>query len=192
MRLLDLVEPAISLIKEKIDALNLSDRDRRALGWGLLGAAVIVVIIIFQSVSSHIGSLEKRSETLSKDISEIRVLNKQFVESARKMEAIRKAIITPESLLSSVESILLGANINRGSFSIKSRPTALFDLYEEINVQVDINKIPLSRIVDVMYKVQSTQTFLKISKIKINTRFDSPDLMDLSFRVSTYKFEKVI
>jgi hypothetical protein len=90
-----------------------------------------------------------------------------------------------------VEKILVDAQVDRSSFSISSRTDTSGDLYDEKSIDVDIKKLPLNKAVDLLYKIQTNPNFLKVSKFRIRTRFDNPNLLDASFRVSTFKFKQV-
>ncbi|MEE9251851.1 MAG: hypothetical protein V3U74_00650 [Thermodesulfobacteriota bacterium] len=185
-------EPVVILIKEKIDSLGLSERDRKAIIWGGVGATIFLLIFISQAFYSHTRKLEKRYNATKTQLQTILTLSEEYIESKDRVERIANSIVSPKSLLSSVEKILIQSRVDRASFSIKSKSPTKWDLYDEISVEVKIEKIPLPRIIDILYRVQNTVAYLKISNFKAETRFDKPNLMNISFRVSTFKFNQVI
>jgi type II secretory pathway component PulM len=177
---------------ERIQRLLVSERDRKALFWGAVVLLVLLIYLVFQSFSSGSAKLAKRAETLEADLNRIQSLRMEYIESKRRVdEATRKTRAEDEPLISLVEKILVAAQVERGNFSISSRMDTSGDLYDEKSVDVDIKKIPLNKVVDLLYGIQTNPNFLKVSKFRIRTRFDNPSLLDASFRVSTFRFKQV-
>ncbi len=177
---------------ERIQRLLASERDRKAV---LLGAGVLfilIIYIIFQSFSSGKARLEKKAIALEADLKRIQSLRQEYVESKRRLEEVTSKIKTEDvALISVVEKVLVDVQVDRSNFSISSRTDTSGDLYDEKSVDVDIKKIPLNKAVELLYKIQTNPNFLKVSKFRIRTRFDNPNLLDASFRVSTFKFKQV-
>lgn len=190
---LENLKTLVNKVRERIQRIAASERDRKAVVYAGLGAAVLILYLIFQFFSSGTGRLEKKAQALQIELKKLDSLRNEYIQSKGRIEELSKSIKTgDESLISVVEKILVESRVDRGDFSIKSRTSTSGDLYEETSVDVDLKKIPLDRIVDVLYKIQTTPVFLKVSRFRPQTRFDNPDLMDVSFRVSTFKLNKVL
>jgi type II secretory pathway component PulM len=183
----------VNQVYERIQRLAASERDRRALLFGGIGLIVLLIYIIFQFFSSGSAKLEKKAQALQADLKKIESLRTEYIESNRRIEELTKRVKTgDEDLISLVEKALVETQVERGRFSITSRTPTSGELYEETSVDVEIKKVPLNKAVDVLYKIQTKPSFLKISRFRIRTRFDDPNLVDVSFRVSTFKFKQVI
>ncbi|MEM4657983.1 MAG: hypothetical protein QXX77_06120 [Candidatus Methanosuratincola sp.] len=183
----------VQAAKEWFDALPLSERDRRAVLWGALGVLVLVVLIFFHTMSTVNKRLEMQEKALREQLEEIKSLEKEYYASKKMASEIAEGMSSPnQSLLSVIERILVSENIERASFTISSRSPTSWELYEEISVDVKIQKIALDKVIDVLYEIENSPTFLKISKFKMSARFDNPNLLDVSFRISNYKFQQVI
>lgn len=179
--------------RERFDRAMVSDRDRRAVIFGGIGFLILILYVVFQFFSSGSARLEKRVNALQSDLRRIESLRTEYLRSRRRIEELTNTIKNgDEPLISVVEKTLVDARIDRANFSIKSRTPSSGDLYEETSVDVDIKKIPLDRMVDILYRFQTMPTFIRVSKLRPQTRFNDPDLMDVSFRVSTFKFNKVL
>lgn len=190
---LENLKTLVNEVRERIQRIAASERDRKAVIYAGLGAAVLILYLIFQFFSSGTGRLEKKAQALQIELKKLDSLRNEYIQSKGRIEELSKSIKTgDESLISVVEKILVESRVDRGNFSIKSRTSTSGDLYEETSVDVDLKKIPLDRMVDVLYKIQTTPVFLKVSRFRPQTRFDNPDLMDVSFRVSTFKLNKVL
>ncbi len=189
----DQLKTLLNQARERFDRAMVSDRDRRAVVFGGIGFSILVLYVIFQFFSSVSTRLEKRVNALQADLKRIESLRAEYVQSKRRIDELTSTVRAgDEPLISVVEKTLIDERIDRANFSIKSRASSPGDLYEETSVDVDIKKIPLDRMVDVLYRFQTMPTFIKVSKFRPQTRFNDPDLMDVSFRVSTFKFNQVL
>lgn len=183
-------------IRDRIQRVSASKRDKRAVIISVLAISVFIIFIIFQFLSSGTERLTEKVDALNSDLGKIENLRKRLEESNRAIGQLTSSFKSgDEALISVVEDILVNEQIDRGSFSIKDSNTsapAIDDFYSEKSVDVEIRKIPLNKIVDLLYKVQVGQSLLKVSNLRIRTRFDNPDLIDVNFRISSFEFKKVI
>ncbi|MGB3365575.1 MAG: hypothetical protein WBB48_12445, partial [Thermodesulfobacteriota bacterium] len=103
-----------------------------------------------------------------------------------------------EALISVVEKILLNKELDRKNFVIRdvnsrsnSRSDSADDFYEEKSVDIELNKISLDTLVDILYKLQNKPS-LKVSNLNISTKSNkSGSSMKVKLRVSTYEFKQV-
>lgn len=183
-------------IRDRIQQVSTSKRDKRVVVVSVIAISVFIIFIIFEFLSSGTERLTKKVDALNSDLEKIENLRKQLDESNRLISQLTSSFKSgDEALISVVEDILVNEQIDRGSFSIKDSNTsapAVDDLYNEKSVDVEIRKIPLNKIVDLLYKIQVRPSLLKASNLRIRTRFDNPDLIDVNFRISSFEFKKVI
>jgi general secretion pathway protein M len=183
-------------IRERIQQVSASKRDKRVVIISVTAISVFIIFILFQFLVSGTEKLTKQVDALNSDLGKIENLRMRLEESNRQISQLTSSFKSgDEALISVVEDILVNEQIDRGSFSIKDSNTsapAIDDLYKEKSVDVEIRKIPLNKIVDLLYKVQVGRSLLKVSNLRIRTRFDNPDLIDVNFRISSFEFKKVI
>ena len=183
-------------VRDRIQQVSASKRDKRAVIISVLVISVFIIFIIFQFFSSGTKRLTQKVDALNSDLGKIEKLRKRLEDSNRVISQLTSSFKSgDEALISVVEDILVNEQIDRGSFSIKDSNTsapAIDDFYSEKSVDVEIRKIPLNKIVDLLYKVQVGRSLLKVSNLRIRTRFDNPDLIDVNFRISSFEFKKVI
>lgn len=186
----------IDQIREKIQRIQSSKRDKRTIKASVAVLSIIILLLIFRFFISGAERLEKQANILETDYKKVTSLRKQFLEFKQIKTELTSTIKSgDEALISLLEGILVDEQIDRGSFSIKdsnSRVTKDEDLFDEQNVDAEIRKIPLYKLVDLLYKINTNNSFLKVSKLRIRTRFDNPDLIDVNFRISRFKLKKVI
>ena len=183
-------------LSERLADLTSSQRDRRAVLIGGVGLGLLILYLLLHSFSSGTSKLEKRAAQLEVDLQEIQQLRSEYQESKKKLKNIETNVKSEnEALISVVEKILLKENINRSYFSIRdanSRSNTNEEFYKETSVDVDLKKVSLDDLVNILYTIKSRPSFLKVSNLTINTKFDKSDSMNVKFRVSTFEFEQVI
>ncbi len=186
----ELVEKA----REKFDSLVTTERDRRALLIGGSAIVIVVIYLVFHSYSSGVDNLQKRYSQLEKELVEVKMLKTEYEDSKKKVAQLSSQIKKEnEALISVVEKILLKENLDRKNFSIRdvnSRSNSDEDFYEEKSVDVELNKISLNTLIDILYTLQNRPS-LKVSNLNISTKFDKSNSMKVKLRVSTYEFKQV-
>lgn len=188
------IQDLIEKSREKFYSLTSTERDRRALLLGGSAIVIIVIYLVFHSYSSGTDHLQKRFAQLEKELREVKVLKAEYEDSNKKIVELSSKIKKEnEALISVVEKILLNEKLDRTNFSIRdvnSRTNSNEDFYEEKSVDVELNKISLSNLVDILYKLQNKPS-LKVSNVSISTKLGKSDSINVKLRVSTYEFKQV-
>jgi type II secretory pathway component PulM len=188
------IQDLIEKSREKFYSLTSTERDRRALLLGGSAIVIIVIYLVFHSYSSGMDHLQKRSAQLEKELREVKVLKAEYEDLNKKIVELSSKIKKEnEALISVVEKILLNEKLDRTNFSIRdvnSRTNSNEDFYEEKSVDVELNKISLSNLVDILYKLQNKPS-LKVSNVSISTKLGKSDSINVKLRVSTYEFKQV-
>ena len=187
----ELVEKA----RERFDSVVSTERDRRALMLGASAIVIVVIYLVFHSFSSGVDNLQKRYSQLEKELVEVKMLKAEYEDSKQEIAQLSSQIKKEnEALISVVEKILLKQKLDRKNFSIRdvnsSRSNSDDDFYEEKSVDIELNRISLNTLVDVLYNLQNRPS-LKVSNLNISTKFDKSNSMKVKLRVSTYEFKQV-
>lgn len=194
--LIEKIKGYIALGREKLGGAVKTERDKRALL--ILGVVACVLIIYFvaHSFSSSTERLEKRAQVLQSDLKKVETLSREYESSKVKVsELAGKIKKEDEPLISVLEKVLLSENIDRQSFSIRDVNTRGSDdeeLFEEKSVDVELKQISLDDLVDILYKIQTKQSFLKVSNLNITTKVKNPESVNVKLRVSTFEIKQVI
>ena len=181
-------------LQGKVNVSEITERDRYIL-FGCLGifAAVLIYLTVF-SFTSAVSSLEKKVLVLENDLQRVGELKTEYNISSKQLKKLVKVNPKQGPLISTVEKILLEENVDRKKFSIKDRNKRNKDteeIYNEKSVDVTIKQIPLGKMIDVLYAFQSKTSYLKVKGLRVRTRFDSSNSVDLFFMVSTFEFKDV-
>ena len=182
-------------VRERLSRLSSSERDRRALFIGAAGLCLLIVYIVFHSMSSGIDRLQKQVTQLQAELVKVENLRKEYETSKVEISKISSSLKEGhQPLISVVERLLLDENIDRKNFSIRDvnlRTAETEDLYQENSIDVELKDISLKDLVDILYKIQNNNSFLKVSNLNISTKFGKSDSMSVKLRVSTFKFKEL-
>ena len=192
---IDRIKKVSGELRERIARLSSSERDVRAIRIGVAGICLIIIYVIFHSITSGTGRLEKQVRQLETELGRIENLRTEYEGSKQRMTELSSKIKEGrEPLISVVEKILLEENIDRKNFSIKDVnliTTDSEDFYEEKSIDVELKDLSLKDLIDILYKIQNTKSFLKVSNLNISTKFNKSDSMTVKLRVSTFEFREL-
>jgi hypothetical protein len=192
---IDRIKKVSGELRERLARLASSERDVRAMRIGAAGICLIILYVIFHTITSGTGRLEKQVRQLETELGRIENLRTEFEGSKKRMTELSSKIKEErEPLISVVEKILLDENIDRKNFSIKDvnlRTSDSGDFYEEKSIDVELKDLSLKDLIDILYKIQNTKSFLKVSNLNISTKFNKSDSMTVKLRVSTFEFREL-
>lgn len=191
-----LIEKIKKLFMGFIEKQSLSERDKRAVKIAGAALGVFVAFLILKAVMGG-GTNDQQKLTELKDrLHEVKQLRVEYDYANNLLRQLTSSIQKEdEALISVVEKILVDNQIDRKSFSIKDSnitTAGTDDLYEEKSVQVDIKRITIQKFIDVLYTIQNRKSFLKVSDLKLKSKFDKENQLDVSFRLSTFEFNQVL
>ena len=184
----------LQLLSEKLDESLKSERERRAL---FIGAGAIIALVLFVSFNTFFqdsSKYQKQTNALEAELVRVKSLREEYGQLKDRLRQLTKAVKKEnEALISVVEKVLIDNDIERTSFSIKDSKIVLpdsDDLYDDSTVEVNVRKVPFNKVVDILYSIQNRDSFLKVSGLRLKTKFDKPELVDISFKVSTFEFRQ--
>ncbi len=178
-------------IKKLTDYINSSQRDKKTV-YIVLAVVFLLVLIVFYNVFA--GNSEKHQRQISAlegNLVKVRSLAGEYRQKKRQLEQLSGAIKKEdESLISVIEKIFIDNGIRRNRFSIKDSKldeSYSYELSGEATVQVELKEVPFKRVIDVLYSIQSRDSFLKVSNLRIRTKFNNSEMVDVSFKLSTFE-----
>jgi hypothetical protein len=189
------IKRVLSELRERFSRLTSSERDVRAVRIGIAGLCLLIAYMVFHAFWSGTERLEKQVSQLETELERIENLRSEYEGSKKRIAELSiKLKKENEPLISVVEQILLDENIERKNFSIKDvnlRTAESGDFFEEKSIDVELKDLSLKDLVDILYKLQNTPSFLKVSNLNISTKFNKLDSMTVKLRVSTFEFKEI-
>ena len=89
------------------------------------------------------------------------------------------------NLRTALESLAAKSQVTVESMEPQSAPTN--DRYRETKVEVDLKGVTLPQTVAYLHQIESANRVLAIKTLKIRTRPDKPELLDVTFTVSAFE-----
>ena len=190
---LEKTEPLARRVRGLIDRREFSARDVRALKIAAAALAVFILFSAYRAVFPGGSAVRSEVSQVRLQINEMRSIKEEYRYSRDILANVSGSMREEkEALISVAEKALVRNGIDRRSFSIKgTNPSGRGKgINRERAVLVKINKVPVPRVLNVLYTFQKSKTLLKVSDLRIKTRFDNPNLTDVSFRLSTFSFSE--
>ncbi len=190
---LEKTEPLANRVRELVDRGEFSARDVRALKIAAAALAVFILFSAYRAVFPGGSTVRSEVSQVRFQLNEMRSLKEEYRYSRDLLAKVSGSMKEErEALISVVEKVLVRNGIDRRSFSIKGTNPSVRGkgINRERAVLVKINKVPVPRVLNVLYTFQKSKTILRVSDLRIKTRFDNPNLSDVSFRLSTFSFSE--
>jgi type II secretory pathway component PulM len=184
----------VQLLSAKLDDSLKSERERRAIFIGIAAVIILVLFVSFNTFLKDSSRYQKQTTVLENELKRVKVLREEYGLLKDRLRELTKAVKKEnEALISVLEKVLIDNDIERTSFSIKDSKIVLpdsDDLYDDSTVEVNVRKVPFNKVVDILYSIQNRDSFLKVSDLRLKTKFDKPELVDVSFKLSTFEFRQ--
>ena len=168
---------------------RLSSRERRL----VLVTALVAVVFVFVGGTLFVQSrLDKAQRRLSERKAQLQLilgLESQYhdaeQERARMQDMLARNDVQLFTLLSKVKQEL---GLPMSDLSERRTPLKESGI-DEISVDVDLRQLSVDKLSSFLEKVEdpANKGMVKVLKLKVKTRFDNPELLDVSMKVATYK-----
>jgi len=170
--------------------INLSQRDQRVL---IAAGAFFALMILYLGVDSVLQGYDKLEGKIVKkrvEVEKITRLREQYMVAHKQLTDIKKKLDQMEkgfSVLSFIEDLANKENIRENIGSMKPKKIPLNDDYDESIVELKMDNVSLSELIDFIYKIENSGHLLKVKRLRIKTRYDNRDLLNVTLQVTTYK-----
>lgn len=166
-------------MKIMINKVILSDRYILIILTGIVLAAVFAFITF---VSTN--SLERKNEKLRKQFKELQTLKEELVNIKYIVDSKEKKIglTDVKSVVSALEQTLNSLGLE--AKVIKSLGKKKIKEFTEEDAELEIEKIDLNKIVNLLYKIENSPVPMKIKTTTIRTTFENPDIFVLNMTAS--------
>ena len=188
---LERTEPLVRRVRDLVDRGEFSTRDVRALKIAAVAVALFILFSAYRAVFPGGSAVKSEVSQARLQLGEMRSLKEEYRYSRDLLAEVSGSMREErDALISVAEKALVRNGIDRRSFSIRGTNPSVRGkgINRERAVLVKINKVPVPRVLNVLYTFQKSKTILKVSDLRIKTRFDNPNLSDVSFRLSTFSF----
>lgn len=169
---------------------KMTDRERKLV---LLTAGVAVVLVVVGIGFLISGAIDKRQKriTIRKDeIAQIEALRADYDAAVQRQKSAENRIksASSTSLFSLLQKSAAEVGLSLADLQERRLPVKDSDL-TEVTVDVNLKEITVDKLVTLLEKIEGRNAggVIKVTKLKVKTRFDNPEILEASLTVSTWK-----
>jgi type II secretory pathway component PulM len=168
--------------------LGLAPRERVlvAIVGGLVAIALAWVLVI-GPVTSLGDAAEQRVVTAEQQLSVMQRLRREFDEVHQRLAQVEERIQNGQrgNLRSALETLASRSSVKVESMEPQASPA--HDVYRETKVEVGLRNVTLAQTVAYLHAIETAPQVLSIKTLRIRTRPDQQDLLDVTFTVSSFE-----
>lgn len=151
----------------------------------LAATALLIIFAVF--FFGRYSAMKKTAGVLKADLERFRTLEAEYLSLRAEVDRVSaKAGANGRELSSVIGSIAAGLGITDVA-SIKPAAERSELGYTVREAEVNVERIELNRLVNLLYRIEAHETLLSIREFSMKSRFDNPDLYDVSLRVAHIK-----
>ncbi len=167
---------------------NLSPRERLLV---IAAGGVFVLLVLVAGVVNPMLSASSRAsarvEAAEAELRAVQVLRSQYDEVDSRMASVERRIKSgPKGeIFTTLEKLAKDSAVKVDSMEPRTSPAS--DDYRETKVQVVLRGVTLAQMVSYLRRIESAPQLLSIKSLRVRTRADKPELLDVNFTVSSFE-----
>ncbi len=168
---------------------GLSDRERRLV---TIFLGCVVVLVLFGALFLSTSKITTKRADLVRNkqlFTEVRDLEGEYLKAKEKNErALMSVKRNNVSLFTFIQGITSRLGLSVKDLNEQTRPLAKTGMIE-VSVRVNLTKLSIDKVTALLEAIATSEEgeLVKVTRLKVNKRFDEPDLLDLQMTVSTWK-----
>ncbi len=173
---------------------KLSKRQQLNLG---IGVGLVLVLLLWQLLLSpfldQIKTVNKAILTNEKIWGEMTLLAKEYQGLKRQADNVQQALARRPgdfTLFSHLEKIAGDAGVKSNLKYINVLQGTVTGPYEELPVEMKLEKITLKQLTDFLYLLEAPQELIRVKRITISKMKDSPEYLEAQLQATTFQLAK--
>ena len=167
---------------------GLSGRER-VLVWITIGltAAIVTYFSIVQSTLGLRDAATRRLDAAEQQLRAMSRLHREFADVNERLTSVEQRITEGSSgkLRSTLESLAQASLVKVESMEPQATPSN--DRYRETKVEVGLAEVTLAQAVSYLSQIETSQQVLSVKSLRMRTRKDKPNYLDVTFTVSAFE-----
>jgi DNA-binding FrmR family transcriptional regulator len=168
---------------------NLSVRERMLLS--IMGATALVFLLALAVVNPLLGVLDRGSQRIDGAEQQLQAmvrLQRDYREVHGQLESIEEKIRGNKerrNVLTQLEALAASADVKVDA--MQERQAANNEKYRETRVEVALKSVTLAQTTEYLHSIETSERLFAVKSMRIRTRTDGSDLLDVSFTVSSFE-----
>lgn len=167
------------------------DRDKhlRPLIIGFVGLVLLALVWAYAGYQKSLLGLERQTRGATAALTEFEKALGDYrqLESQLKSQQLAGGDQTGASLISTVEMATQQIGARSQLIYVRPQPDKVRDGLVEEGVEIKLEKLKLSQLVELLYQFEKTQSQMRVAQLRSRTRFENPDLLDAVMILSRLK-----
>jgi len=167
---------------------DLSDRERILVS--AVGVLFVILVIYFGVIQVSLGlrsdaeyrlaQAEQQLKVMSRLRGELDDVNERLTSVEQRIQVSKRG-----NLRTTLESLAQASRVKVESMEPQATPSN--DLYRETKVEVALKQVTLQQTVSYLHQIETSEEVLSVKSLRMRTRKDQPDFLDVTFTVSTFE-----
>jgi type II secretory pathway component PulM len=153
---------------------------------GLIGIALLYLVIV-SPIRGFAASASQRVTTAEQELEVVRRLRREYDEVHGRLATVEERIRSGPrgEIFTTLEKLAADSAVKVDSMEPRTSPAS--DSYRETKVQVALKGVTLAQLVSYLHRIDSSEQVLSIKSLRIRARKDKPELLDVTFTVSSFE-----
>jgi len=167
---------------------NLSGRERMLVSCALAGLSLAVLYAaVMLPVLGYGERVQQDRESQGQQLEAMRRLQQEFADVSQRLSSVEERIQKGSrgNLRTSLESLARKSMVKIESMEPQASPAN--DQYRETKVEVGLKGVTLPQSVRYLHQIESAAQVHSIKSLRIRTRSDHSELLDVTFTVSSFE-----
>ena len=167
---------------------NLSTRERVLVGAvGVTLVFTLAWLLLVQPALSAGEQARARVAAAEQQLAAMQRLRRDYDEVHARLSSVETRIKrgTRGNLRTTLESLASESSVRVES--MEPQPSPANDRYRETKVEVGLGGVTLAQMVTYLHKIEQSSQVLSIKSLRVRTRADQPELLDVNFTVSSFE-----
>jgi type II secretory pathway component PulM len=173
-------------VQAAFEGLSTNERLLVSAAGGLLAVAVLWFGVAMPLLTAA-DSASREAETAEEQLDRVRTLRARFDQVNQSLVSVETRILSGPTgeIFTTLESMASQSAVKIDSMEPRTAPAS--DEYRETKVQVALKGVTLAQVVGLLAKIDGAPQMLSIKSLRIRTRSDKQDLLDVTFSVSSFE-----
>jgi type II secretory pathway component PulM len=168
------------------EGLSRNERVLVSVAGGLLALTLFWFALVMPLVGAA-GRAASNAAAAEQQVQAVRALRARFDEVNGRLVAVEQRIRSGPSgeIFTALEQMAAQSAVKIDSMEPRTSPAS--EEYRETKVQVSLKGVSLAQLVGLLSRIDDAPQLLSVKSLRIRTRADKQDLLDVTFTVSSFE-----
>lgn len=176
----------LARLRAVVQGLSPSERRLLSIAGAILAGVVLYAGVLLPLQNAH-ARAAARVETAERELVVMTRLLEQHAEVQARLARVEQRIQAGPrgNIFTLLESLAQRSSVKVDS--MEPQTSLASDRYKETKVEVVLKKVTLGQAVKYLHEIESAEQVLSVKSLRMRVRRDEPQLMDVTFTVSTFE-----